>query len=71
MVKSKLPPRSGSSLEAVEPYPERGAIKFFFLNKLIKATITRVMKQLTETFIPCQRVIPVYQILQDGLNFFI
>ena len=29
VVKSKLPPRSGSSLEAVEPYPEKGAIKFF------------------------------------------
>ena len=28
VVKSKLPPRSGSSLEAVEPHPEKGAIKF-------------------------------------------
>ena len=28
--KSKLPPRSGSSLGAVEPHPEKGAIKFFF-----------------------------------------
>ena len=26
--KSKLPPRSGSSLEVVEPHPEKGAIKF-------------------------------------------
>ena len=29
MVKRKLPPRSGSSLEAVEPHPQKGAIKFF------------------------------------------
>ena len=36
MVKSKLPPRSGSSLEAVEPHPEKGAIKFFF--KVFKAS---------------------------------
>ena len=27
VVKSKLPPRSGSSLEAVEPHPYKGAIK--------------------------------------------
>ena len=32
MVKSKLPPRSGFSLEAVEPHPDKGAIKFFFLS---------------------------------------
>ena len=31
MVKSKLPPRSGCSLEAVEPHPEKGAIKLFFV----------------------------------------
>ena len=30
MVKSKVPPRSVSSLEAVEPHPKKGAIKFFF-----------------------------------------
>ena len=29
VVKSKLPPRSGSSLEVVEPHPKKGAIKFF------------------------------------------
>ena len=29
VVKSNLPPRSGSSLEAVEPHPWKGAIKFF------------------------------------------
>ena len=28
MVKSKLPPRRGCSLVAVEPHPEKGAIKF-------------------------------------------
>ena len=28
VVKSKLPPRSGSSLEAVESHPLKGAIKF-------------------------------------------
>ena len=30
MVKSKLPPRSGCSLDAVEPHPKKEAIKFFF-----------------------------------------
>ena len=30
VVKSKLPPRSGCSLEAVEPHPKKVAIKFFF-----------------------------------------
>ena len=30
VVKSKLPHRSGSSLEAVEPHSQKGAIKFFF-----------------------------------------
>ena len=30
MVKSKLPPRSGCSREAVEPHPQKGAIKFWF-----------------------------------------
>ena len=30
MVKGKLPSRSGSSLEAVEPYPWKGTIHFFF-----------------------------------------
>ena len=34
MVKSKLPPGSGSSLEAVEPHPEKGAMKFFLITKL-------------------------------------
>ena len=29
MVKNKLPPRSGSSLEAVEPHQQKWAIKFF------------------------------------------
>ena len=29
VVKSKLPPRKGSSLEAVAPHPQKGAIKFF------------------------------------------
>ena len=31
VVKSKLPPRSGSSLEAVEPHPWKEAINFFFI----------------------------------------
>ena len=31
VVKSKLPPRSDPSLEAVEPHPEKGTIKFFYL----------------------------------------
>ena len=36
MVKRKLPSKSGSSLEAVEYHPEKGAIKFFcfFLPKI-------------------------------------
>ena len=33
MVKSKLPLRSGSSFEAVETHPQKGAIKFFFFLK--------------------------------------
>ena len=28
MVKSKLPPQSGCSPEAVEPHPQKGVIKF-------------------------------------------
>ena len=36
MVKSKLPPRSGTSLEAVEPHPQKGAIKVFFSDKFWK-----------------------------------
>ena len=37
MVKGKLPPKSGSSLEAVEPHPRKGTIKFkvFFISYLI------------------------------------
>ena len=38
MVKSKLPPRSGSSLEAVEPHPQKGAIKFLKVLKKIMST---------------------------------
>ena len=33
MVKSKLPPRSGSSLETVEPHPSKGPIMLFFISK--------------------------------------
>ena len=33
VVKSKLPPRSCSSLVAFEPYPKKGAIKFKILKK--------------------------------------
>ena len=29
MVKNKLPPRRGSSLEEVQPHPYKGTIKFF------------------------------------------
>ena len=32
MIKSKLPPQSGCSLEAVEPHPQKAAIKFFILS---------------------------------------
>ena len=31
---AKLPPRSGCSFEAVEPHPQKGAIKFFKKNYL-------------------------------------
>ena len=33
MLKSKLLPQSSSSLEAVEPHPLKGAIKFVFFKK--------------------------------------
>ena len=33
VVKSQLPSWSGSSLEAVEPHPKKGAINFFFFLK--------------------------------------
>ena len=35
VVKNKLPPRSGSSLDAVEPHPWKGAIKMFFFTRCI------------------------------------
>ena len=35
MVKSKLPPRSGSSLEAIELHQQKGAVKFFCQIRLI------------------------------------
>ena len=36
MVKSKLPPQSGCSLEVVEPHLLKGAIKFFVVNFICK-----------------------------------
>ena len=39
VVKSKLPARSGPSLEAVELHPEKGAIKFFFFFVAISCII--------------------------------
>ena len=33
MVKGKLPPQSGARVEAVEPHPQKAAIKFFFIVK--------------------------------------
>ena len=48
VVKSKLPPRSGSSLEAIEPHPLKGAIKFFNKTKnLPLKCINRVIGLLT------------------------
>ena len=38
MVKSKLPLLSGSSFEAVETHPQKGAIKFFFFFKKKKVS---------------------------------
>ena len=35
MIKSKLPPQSGSSLEAVEPHPWKKIIKSFFIKRNI------------------------------------
>ena len=36
MVKSKLPPQSGSSLEVVEPHLLKGAKTFFVVNFICK-----------------------------------
>ena len=48
VVKNKLPPRSGSSLEAIEPHPLKGAIKFFNKTKnLPLKCINRVIGLLT------------------------
>ena len=33
VIKSKLPPRSGFSLEAVEPHPSKGPTTLFFTSK--------------------------------------
>ena len=35
MVKSKLPPQNDSSVEAVEPHPEKRAKKTFFIKRNI------------------------------------
>ena len=43
MVKSKLPPQSGSSLEAVEPHPKKGAIKFFDIIIIITIIINIII----------------------------
>ena len=47
VVKSKLPPRSGSSLEAVEPHPWKGAIKFCFFIQFVFFTKTGFVKNST------------------------
>ena len=36
VVKSKLPPQSGCGLEAVEPHPQKGAVKFLSFFVLLK-----------------------------------
>ena len=38
MVKSKLPPPSGSSFEAIEPHPLKGVIKIFYIYKVYFTT---------------------------------
>ena len=43
-VKSKLPPQSGCSLEAVEPHPKSGTIKFFFTKESITSFVHIVLK---------------------------
>ena len=43
MVKSKLPPRSDSSLEAVEPHPQKSAIKFFFLLSMVSKVFQKLV----------------------------
>ena len=52
MVKSKLPPRSGSSLGAVEPHPQKGAIKFIFKLDLYR----KIMIEFTIS--PMQKEVP-------------
>ena len=47
MVKSKLSPQSGSSLETVEPHPQKEAIKlkvFFFNVNIFKQYNLRINK---------------------------
>ena len=43
MAKSKLPPRSGCSLVAVEPHPQKGAIKKRKINTASKVSKYRVI----------------------------
>ena len=52
VVKSKLPPRSGSSLGAVEPHPQKGAIKFIFKLDLYR----KIMIEFTIS--PMQKEVP-------------
>ena len=42
--KSKLPPRSGAGLEAVEPHPYNRAVKFFFNNVLCLLTTFKCLQ---------------------------
>ena len=65
MVKSKLPPQSGSSLEAVEPHPKKGAIKFFdiiiiiiiIINIIIITIIIIIIIKLRKTQLGAQEII--------------
>ena len=51
MVKSKLPPRSGSSLEAVEPHPQKGALKFLkVLTKIMSKGDDRIIVHSSNDF---------------------
>ena len=51
MVKSKLPPRSGSSLETVETHPRKGVIKFFYSTSLKQGIDCRT-KVFSKNYVP-------------------
>ena len=53
VVKSKLPPRSGSSFEAVEPHPSKRAIKFFKVLFLLEHHSHQKILRVDRSFVLC------------------